>query len=106
VVAIGGGGWGGLGDTRGRLGNSQAIVEQRVDDLDGEARGPVEAVPLGVIPWARVHVECDVGSRRRRRRPRLGRRARRARVCGPSDVQPYSKKKQDRKSNLLLCIYL
>ena len=77
---------------------SQAIVEQAVDDLDGEARGPVEAVPLRVVGRARVHVECDVRPGRRGGRPWLRRRARRARVC--------NQERNKKKSRLERCVCL
>lgn len=55
---------------------SQTIVKEGIDDFDGETCGTVEAVPFRIIRWTRVHVECDIRSRRRRRWPWLRRRPR------------------------------
>lgn len=59
----------------------QTVIQEGVDNFNGEARGAVQAIPLCIIRWTRVHVECDVRSIRRRRRPRFRRRARRAGIC-------------------------
>lgn len=62
----------------------QTVIQEGVDNFNGEARGAVQAIPLCVIRWTCVHVECDVGSIRWRRRPRFRRRARRAGICWQS----------------------
>lgn len=51
-----------------------AIVEDGLANLDGEAGGTIEAVPLGICLRACVRLECNVGPHRRLRRPWLGRR--------------------------------
>ena len=51
-------------------GYSLAVVENRPVDLDGEARGAVEAVPGGVGRGAGVRLEGDVGPHGGRGRPR------------------------------------
>ena len=50
-----------------------AVVEDGAADLDGEAGGPVKAVPGGVCGRAGVRLEGDVGPHGGRGRPRPGR---------------------------------
>lgn len=59
----------------------QTVVEEGVDNFNGETRGTVQAIPVRVILRTRVHVECDVWPIRRRRGPWFRRRARRTRIC-------------------------
>lgn len=60
----------------------QTVVQEGVDNFNGETRGTVQAIPICVILRTRVHVECDVWPIRRRWRPWFWRRARRTRICG------------------------
>lgn len=67
----------------------QTIVKEGIDDFDSETRGTVQAVVLRVIRWTRVHVECDIRSRRRRRWPRFRRRPRWTGVCQQKSFRNY-----------------
>lgn len=63
-----------------------AIIQDGLSYSDGEAGGPVEAVPFGICLRTSVRLECDVWPRSGRRWPRFRSWAGGAGLCQRKDV--------------------